>query len=95
MKRYNGLIKHSLIRLLIFPVIASVIYFIITTVSTDPKHLERAWSAGFFAAAAIVALVLMGEIIRFFTKKRLDKLVCNMGLILIILLVVIFVAPAL
>lgn len=91
----KNLIKHSLVRLLIFPIIASVIYFIITAVSSDPKHLDRAWSAGFFAAAAIVSLVLMGEIIRFFTKNRIDKLVCNMVLILIILIVVIFIAPLL
>jgi len=82
--------RHILIRAISFPIIAALVYLLLNSMEGIKAG---SWGNSFFAAASILSLVLMAEIILFFTKKQMNKIYFNMGLILVIFLFVVIVVP--
>lgn len=92
MIKHKAIIKHVLLRILAFPLLAVLIYLIISTLSSG--EAANNWTKAFFAAAAMGSITLMAEIILLFRKNKIKKLVSDLALILIILLIVLFLVPA-
>lgn len=84
------LILHVLIRTVGFFVLAGLIYLLLNTVETFGAS---GWDDSFFAAASILALILMAEMILFFTKKKMERLYCNVGLLFVLFLFVVIAIP--
>lgn len=78
--------KHVFIRLISYPIASAIIYVFIHSLL---KIEGKGWGHAIFSAASIISLVLMAEIILFFTKKQMEKIYYNIGMIFLIFITVI------
>lgn len=93
MKNKKEWLPHLLTRLLAFPVLFGIVYLVIRII--DPQEFLAADGirVSFFTAAALVALSLMAETLLLFGKKRVEKALCNIFSVFIVILFVIILAP--
>lgn len=78
--------KHVFYRLISYPIASLLIYLFFTYV----VRIEgKGWGHAIFSAASIVSLVLTAEIILFFTKKQMEKIYYNIGMIFLIFITVV------
>lgn len=82
--------QHILIRLISFPITAGLVYVFMHYLIGIK---DKGWGEAFFAGASILSLVLVAEIILFFTKKETEKIYYNIGMIFFIFLAVVATIP--
>lgn len=83
-------IRHLVIRLLILPILIGLFYgTLVLTQVTLPNSITKIRFA-VYIAAALTALSLMAEAITLFRHRKYDKLICNLGTVLIIIFFIVF-----
>lgn len=88
-------LPHLLVRFGIFPILFGIIYLLTKNFNSESFIKAGPIRMSFFAAAIILALVLMSETILLFAKKRIPKAFSNLIVILIIVMCVVLIAPSL
>jgi|GEM_PF-3186660 len=84
---------HFFIRFGTFPVLIGLIYLLTKNFKSESFVNAGPLKMSFFAAAAILALILMSETILLFGKKKTTKFIVNIITLFLVIFCVILISP--